>query len=616
MEFEIISHGGIGMEGGPNLTGSCHELVAKYGDGVVRLLVDAGGFQGNVIPDRKTEDFLRQSSAVFLTHPHFDHIGDVPRAFFGGTLEAPIYSTRSTAQASLVSWIDSAKIAEQEYETRQRQANKKIEAIAAALFTVERYESRTDGEAQVPRSSSGNRMARSTDLPPSERYANALRVLKENGVSKNESDWKSRFIPQKPPYDHEAAIAAFEHVQSHEIEDGWREIVPGKISFRFYDAGHIVGSASVLLRLEGENGQPAKHVLFSGDIGSYKWDFHPCGIPTPPPDIPLDVVVIEATYRDTVRTGFEKNRDDYHELLIERCKTHDRVFESCFSLDRFQNILYRTVRLKAEGKISCSIYADSPSGIEHIKNYVRSAKQRLKELSIPDSDAIRHAVGDEGYVEREREHLQQFIEYLDPANGYYQIISTEDDREFHKRDIFEKKVVITASGMANGGPVVSYLKSFVSDQKTAFFFPGYMAKGTIGRELLRMDGKRFEDDDEADEVVSENERFVQIEEANLLVRAAIECPRFLSGHADAEDILTFLESLRLAAGQKIVIVHGDNGAQQDLATFLQTYGYHPESFLIPELEEVLTFSGKKVIRRVSKAVKKIVENPKRKVNLS
>jgi metallo-beta-lactamase family protein len=591
MKIDIVSHGGIGSVDGVSLTGSCHEMTVRYENSVFKILVDAGMFQGTRIPDRDTPSILRQATATFLTHPHADHIGDVPMVFMGGEpLSTPIFATTGTKRAAGVSWEDSAKIFEQEWNMRKRRSEAMIREVAEALICIK---SREDGGKQVVRTTSGDRIHQSGEIAPSQKYEKALQVLNRYGVNKDDPKWRDQFTAKKPPYDIEAAKKAFEYVTPYEIADGWKEIVPGKISARLHDAGHIVGSTSVLLKIEGEKGEKPKHVLFSGDIGSYKWDFHPCGVPVPPSDVPLDVVVIESTYGKTVRESFEKGRAEFEETFEKHCKNHDNVVLSCFSLDRFQNVLFRAVTMRLEGKTDLPIYADSPSGVNHILAYVRSAKERLKTLSMPESDAIRHTLG-EGFLEKEREYLTKFVECLDPANGHYQTVSEESMREFCKSEASGKKIIITASGMANGGPVMGYLKSWLSNPKAAFFFPGYMAVGTTGRTIVDI----VNESDKAN-IVPEGERFVKVEEASLLVRATIENPRFLSGHADAEDILTYLESLQLAKGQKILIIHGEtDGSSVDLKEFLESYGYHPESLIIPELSQTITFEEGAVSRFV------------------
>jgi metallo-beta-lactamase family protein len=589
MKIDIVSHGGIGSVDGVSLTGSCHEMTVRYENSVFKILVDAGMFQGTRIPDRDTPSILRQATATFLTHPHADHIGDVPMVFMGGEpLSTPIFATTGTKRAAGVSWEDSAKIFAEIWDMRLRRSEAVIKEVATALDFIRKRE---DGEKQVIRTALGDRVHQSDELAPSQRYDRALKMLKRYGVDKDDPKWRDQFAPKKPPYDAEAAKKAFEYVTPFEIADGWKEVVPGKISARLHDAGHIVGSTSVLLKIEGEKGEKPKHVLFSGDIGSYKWDFHPCGVPLPPSDVPLDVVVIESTYGKTVRAPFEKGRAEFEETFEKHCKYHDNVVLSCFSLDRFQNVLFRAVTMKLEGKTDLPIYADSPSAISHIKSYVRSAKERLKTLSVPEADAIRHTLG-EGYLERERDYLTKFVECLDPANGHYQTVEDEPMREFCKSDVSGKKIIVTTSGMANGGPVMGYLKSWLSNPKAAFFFPGYMAVGTTGRTIVDI----VNESDKAN-IVPEGERFVKVEEASLLVRATIENPRFLSGHADAEDILTYLESLQLAKGQKILIIHGEtDGSSIDLKEFLESYGYHPESLIIPELSQTITFEEGSVSR--------------------
>lgn len=111
-----------------------------------------------------------------------------------------------------------------------------------------------------------------------------------------------QFAPEKPAYDLEDVEIALSRIETHTINDGWRDLIPGKLAFRFYNAGHIIGSVSVLFRItqDGKN----YNVLFSGDLGSYKWDFHPTGLPVPPHNLPIDTVVVESTYGGKVRPDF------------------------------------------------------------------------------------------------------------------------------------------------------------------------------------------------------------------------------------------------------------------------------------------------------------------------
>lgn len=110
------------------------------------------------------------------------------------------------------------------------------------------------------------------------------------------------FEPTKPAYDTEDVERALVQIETHTIEDGWKDLIPGKLAFRFYNAGHIIGSVSVLFRITENN--KSRNVLFSGDLGSYKWDFHPTGLPVPPHNLPIDTVLIESTYGNKVRHDF------------------------------------------------------------------------------------------------------------------------------------------------------------------------------------------------------------------------------------------------------------------------------------------------------------------------
>jgi metallo-beta-lactamase family protein len=112
----------------------------------------------------------------------------------------------------------------------------------------------------------------------------------------------AKFAPEKPAYDLEDVELALSKIQTHTIRDGWKDLIPGKLAFRFYNAGHIIGSVSVLFRITQD--RQTRNVLFSGDLGSYKWDFHPTGLPVPPHNLPIDTVLIESTYGGKVRPDF------------------------------------------------------------------------------------------------------------------------------------------------------------------------------------------------------------------------------------------------------------------------------------------------------------------------
>lgn len=128
----------------------------------------------------------------------------------------------------------------------------------------------------------------------------------------------------------------------------------------YFNAGHILGSASPLFRITDENNEH-HYVHFSGDIGSFKGGIAPAGLPTPPTDFPIETLIIESTYGGKVRDNFEKDLAEFEEEFKKDIKKYNRIVQACFSLDRLQKILYYTIDMKKRGIIpnNIPIFVDS-----------------------------------------------------------------------------------------------------------------------------------------------------------------------------------------------------------------------------------------------------------------
>jgi len=133
----------------------------------------------------------------------------------------------------------------------------------------------------------------------------AYAILKQYGIQPEMTEWKKEMKerePEKPAYTIEDVYTALSSIETHSI-GGWKELVPGQVAFRFYNAGHIIGSVSILFRITQD--KKSEYILFSGDIGSYKWDMHPTGVANPPHNLPIKTVMIESTYGSKIREDFD-----------------------------------------------------------------------------------------------------------------------------------------------------------------------------------------------------------------------------------------------------------------------------------------------------------------------
>ena len=612
--ISIISHGGIGKSDANgaterNLTASCHELAIGCQDSAIRILNDCGGYQWTGVLERNIEHIADGTNFIVLTHPHMDHIGDLARLFTGGkTYAGRIIATPGTKRAAEVALKDAAKI-QMEFYTRAmvkfEEARKDINKL---IYTVRSFKTSTS-----PKTSSGQSLRKSNEASRKDRYETAKELLKvKYDIIDIDEKWEDRLAPSSPAFVMEDVERTIAHIETQTIADGWKELVPWKVNLRFYNAGHIIGSAMALYEIKDEAGKPHK-VLFSGDIGSYKWDLHINGVPTPPNNDPIDAVVIESTYGGKVRDKFEEGRGEYEDSLVNAFKdtserkAYNRVIHACFSLDRLQNMLFRVVSLKKEWKIDAPIYVDSPMWLAYIQAYITEARRTLAELKTPHQESIRRAVGDD-YIEREKKFLEEFIDCLNPANGNYIPVTTSTERETLMRDTGDttKKIIITASGMANWGPIIPYLSTWAKDPQSAFYFPGYLAEWTLGHQLA---GPKKIKQDGIPEYPTVKEQ-VTISGNPTTINAQMKNFTFLSWHADEEDLLVFLEAIKFRKDSKIIVVHGDiTVSSKKLKDTLIDNNYQENNIVVPDINEeiiIRQWKSSSLLREFNAQVKSLL----------
>lgn len=583
--ISIISHGGIGKsdEDGKtlrNLTASCHELAVWNQENVIRILNDIWGYQWTGSLERDIEAIANGTSFIVLTHPHMDHIGDLPLLFANGkTYAGRIISTPGTKRAAEIALMDAAKIQLENYTRSLIKSQEEIKEVSHLLhFLQKKPKTQTSKWDNTRESNAPSYQEQCKDIEKI--------LLEKYDIKKTDTDWEKKLQPPEPAFTSMDVERAINHIETHSIGEWWTVLVPWKISLRFYNAGHIIGSAMPLYKIMDENNKP-HHILFSGDIGSYKWDFHINGIPSPPNNLPIDAVVIESTYGGIVRDRFEEGRTEWEDSLInafkdnKHRKAYNRVIHACFSLDRLQNILFRVISLKKTGAISGPIYVDSPMGLAYIQAYILEARRTLRELQEPHQESIRKSVGDD-YMIRERKLLEDFIEYLNPINGNYIPVTTDAERKALMRKPDgqksgwrnrkeEPKNIITTSGMANGWPIISYLSAWGEDEQTAVYFPWHLAEWTLGNKIAGP---------------NQMKTGISISGKNTTIRARMKNFTFLSWHSDEEDDLVFLDSIKFRRNSKIVVVHGDiQKSSARLGNTLKRSGYKEKGVVIPDIEE-------------------------------
>lgn len=297
------------------------------------------------------------------------------------------------------------------------------------------------------------------------------------------------------------------------------------VTATFIDAGHLLGSASILLT--ADEGQERRTILFSGDIGNS--DRPLIRDPQMPPN--ADYVVVESTYGDRTHGP----RPDYiTQLTGVLQETFDRggnVVIPSFAIGRTQELLYliRIIKEKrlVRGHENFPVYVDSPLAVEATKIY---------------------ASGLTDYYDQET--LSLLAQGIDPITfgGLKLSVTSEESKLINFDDT--PKVIISASGMCEAGRIRHHLKHNLWRKESAILFVGYQSVGTLGRKLI--DGATR----------------VKLFGEEIAVNARIETMAGISGHADMEMVLTWLRAV--GEPEKVFVNHGDDRSCEHFAQTVHT----------------------------------------------
>ncbi len=271
-------------------------------------------------------------------------------------------------------------------------------------------------------------------------------------------------------------------------------------------AGHILGSASVGLRVG--DGRPVT-LAFSGDLGRRDQPILRAADPVPA----ADVVLVESTYGD--RTHPPDPSGEVARVIREAVGRGGAVLVPAFAVGRTQELIWMLRKLEdAEAIPSVPVYIDSPMGIDVTDLFCRHPE----------------------------DHTLDMAELMDAGRcplccrQYHLTRTPAESKALNDRT--GPMVVVAGSGMATGGRILHHLRRRLPDPRTTVLLVGYQAEGTRGRTLQ----------DGADAVTIFGER--------VPTRARVETVHGLSGHADREDLLTWLGGFSRPPGQ-VYVVHGE-----------------------------------------------------------
>lgn len=329
----------------------------------------------------------------------------------------------------------------------------------------------------------------------------------------------------EPLYNTEDALIAADRFVTVEY-DTWTRI-DEDIEFCYTDAGHIIGSACVHVRIT-EKGK-RKQITFSGDVGRYRDII----LKSPAVFEQADVILLESTYGNSLHDEHHPTPDTLMEWIERTCiKKKGKLILPAFSVGRTQEILFALNQLELEGRLpEMEYFVDSPLSIKAtqvVKRYPQYFNARIQKILLSDEDPF-------GF------------------KGLKFINSVEESKmlNYHKNPC----LIISASGMADAGRIKHHISNNIENSRNTILFTGYCEPNSLGGRLMRKP--------------NEINIFGQPHEVN----AEIGEMRSMSAHGDYDDLLQFLGCQDISQVEKLFLVHGEYDVQQDFRQRLVRKGY-------------------------------------------
>lgn len=358
-----------------------------------------------------------------------------------------------------------------------------------------------------------------------------------------EAEWKNRKAKRsagvkvaEPMYTMEDTDGVLKRIVACHY-DTMVEVCEG-VKIRFTDIGHLLGSASIEVWLS-EDGIERK-LVFSGDIGNVNQPL----LKDPSFTKEADYVIMESTYGDRYHPKESLTKEGQRDYVTELAQILRETFDKggnvvipSFAVGRTQEILYFLRKIKVgrmvQGHEGFPVYVDSPMAVEATSIFQENR------MDCFDEEAM--------------ELVQENINPIAFA-GLKLTVTSEESKEINFIDT--PKVIISASGMCDAGRIRHHLKHNLWREECTILFVGYQSVGTLGRALVEGIDK------------------VKLFGEEIQVKASIKQLTGLSGHADKEGLLTWINAFEKKP-RKVFVVHGEDSVCTSFAGCLTgEYGLH------------------------------------------
>ncbi|HRD56652.1 MAG TPA: MBL fold metallo-hydrolase [Ferruginibacter sp.] len=329
----------------------------------------------------------------------------------------------------------------------------------------------------------------------------------------------------QPLYTTEDALIAVDSFVTKEYNYWFK--IDNDIECCFTDAGHIIGSACVHLRIN-ENGKK-KHITFSGDVGRYRDVI----LKSPEKFEQANAIIMESTYGNSLHDEHHPTPETLLEWINKTClQKKGKLIIPAFSVGRTQELLFALNQLELENKLpALEYFVDSPLSSKStllIKQYPQYFNARIQKILQKDEDPFAF----KGL---------KFTKSVDESKmlNYYR----------------NPCVIISASGMAEAGRIKHHISNNIENSRNTILFTGYCEPNSLGGRLMRRP--------------NEVSIFGQVHEVN----AEIGEMRSMSAHGDYEDLMQWLACQNPKEVEKFFLVHGEYDVQQDLRQRLVRKGF-------------------------------------------
>ncbi|MBZ0292510.1 MAG: MBL fold metallo-hydrolase [Anaerolineae bacterium] len=328
--------------------------------------------------------------------------------------------------------------------------------------------------------------------------------------------------PVEPIYTQQDALDSLDYFTDQSYHRP-RKIAKG-VTLTLLDAGHMLGSAIVVLDIEDEDAHRDIRLVFSGDLGR-------SGIPIirdPETVESADVLIMESTYGNRLHPPYPDANKELERIINETYKRDGKVIMPAFAVGRTQQIVYTLNLLASQGDIPrMPIFVDSPLAI--------------------DATAV-FRLHPECYDAETRDFVLDSGQDPFVFSGLTYTRHVEESKKLNF--LREPAIIISASGMAETGRILHHLKNNIEDPKNTILITGWQAENTLGRKLV------------------DHQPVVRIFGEEYHSNAHIEVLNGFSGHADRDELLDWVNVIK-DKPHRTFLVHGEEESALSLANDLK-----------------------------------------------